>query len=499
MQMLPATDLANYKGTILVNPGGPGGSGTFFVNNWGRNLSKIVGPEFDILGFDPRGIGATTPRAFCFESESQEKLWTIQDGPLLNASDTSIPLARSRQRVISELCQSAIGIDEKNNIDVTINTSEIGRFMGTASVATDMLRISEKLGQEKLQYWGFSYGSILGQYFSAMYPDKVGRVVIDGVYDGHDYRAMNWATNLDSTEDVLKSFFQFCYEAGPLKCSLYASSVLQIQQRVDTILSSLDHNPISIPFTLNGPTLVTRKILHSLMFEATYSPIKLYPELAAILLAAEQRNASVLALIPDIFKANPECNCQVPKPWLTSTSVTFNAIACGDGVVPAQGSPNFTEHFSDLMKKSPFGAPLWGSLNIKCAEWGISAKWRYKGPLGAANTSHPILVVSPRFDPVTPLTDALAVRERYAGAGLLVQNSNGHCSLSAPSICSAKNIRAYFYDGKLPEEGTECEVDELPFIGEVQPAVGILEAEDRELLDALKGLTGGSPRFTLGI
>ena len=332
-----------------------------------------------------------------------------------------------------------------------------------------------------------------------MYPDKVGRVVIDGVYNGLDYRAMRWGTNLDSTEDVLGSFFRFCHQAGPQKCPLYAPSAPQIRQRVDAIMSSLDHNPMPIAFTLKGPTLVTRKMLHSLMFEATYFPIKLFPEVAAILLAAEQRNASVLALIPDIFEANPECNCQIPIPWLTSTSITFNAIACGDGVVPAQGSPNFTEHFSDLMKKSPFGAPLWGSLNIKCAEWGISAKWRYKGPLAAANTSHPILVVSPRFDPVTPLTDALAVRERYAGAGLLVQNSNGHCSLSAPSICSAKNIRAYFYDGKLPEEGTVCEVDELPFIGEVQPTAGLLEAEDRELLDALKGLTGGLSRFRLGI
>lgn len=332
-----------------------------------------------------------------------------------------------------------------------------------------------------------------------MYPAKVGRVVIDGVYDGDDYRALRWATNLESTEDVLGSFFQFCYEGGPSKCLLYAPSALQVRQRVDAIMNSLDHNPIAIPFTPKGPTLVTRKVLHLLMFEATYWPIKLFPEVAAILLAAEQRNASALALIPDISKANPECNCQAPVPWLTSTLITFNAIACGDGVVPVQGSPNFTEHLSALMKKSPFGAPFWGTLNIKCAEWGMSAKWRYKGPLGAANTSHPILVVSPRFDPVTPLTDALAVRERYAGAGLLVQNSNGHCSLSAPSICSAKNIRAYFYDGKLPEEGTVCEVDELPFIGEVRPNAGIFEAEDRELLNALKGLAGGSRKFRLGI
>ncbi|KZP13352.1 alpha/beta-hydrolase [Athelia psychrophila] len=498
LQMLPATDIDNYKGTILVNPGGPGGSSTEFVQEDGRKLSKIVGPEFDILGFDPRGVGATTPRASCFKSESQEKAWMLQEGGLLNASDNSIPLARSRKRVVSELCRSTIGGNGQEDINGTTVQWGIGRFVGTASVATDMLRITEKLGQEKLQYWGFSYGSILGQYFSAMYPDRVGRVVIDGVYDANDYRAMRWATNLESTEDVLASFFDFCHEAGPEKCPLYAPSVPQIRQRVEAIMNSLDLDPIPIPFSPKGPNLLTRKVAHTLMFEATYTPIKHFPRLADLFLAAEQRNTSVLAQIPEVSEPNLECNCQVPPPWSVDSLTNDHAIGCGDGIVPPGGSRNFTEHLSDLTKKSPFAAPIWASINLQCAEWNVSAKWRYAEPFAAANTSHPILLVSPSFDPVTPLTDAMAVRERYIGAGLLVQDSHGHCSIAAPSICTAKNVRAYFYEGKLPEEGTICNVDELPFVGEV--GVGrILDTGDRELLDALKGLaTAKLPTFGFG-
>lgn len=169
--MLPAADTDNYKGiknccntytlvdfllgAILINPGGPGVSGTWFVNKNGRSLSKIVGPEFDILGFDPRGIGATTPKPSCFESESQEKMWSLQNGGPLNISDYSIPLARSRARALSELCRGTIGGNGQEEINGTASQWGIGRFVGTPSVATDMLRITEKLGQDKLQYWGF--------------------------------------------------------------------------------------------------------------------------------------------------------------------------------------------------------------------------------------------------------------------------------------------------------------------------------------------------------
>lgn len=318
-----------------------------------------------------------------------------------------------------------------------------------------------------------------------MYPEKIGRVVIDGVYDGYDYRAMRWFTNLEFTEDVLASFNHFCHQAGPQKCPLFSPSAFEIYNRVEAILKSLDDDPISIPFLPSGPTVVTRKAVRDLMFRSTTSPIVLFPMVANTLLAVEQRNASALAQMPEIFGAIPECNSKAPAPWSISSQVNSISIQCGDGVVPPEGSRNFTEYISDLTEKSPFVAPIWALLHIQCAEWNIAAKWRYTGPFSAGSTSHPLLVVSPTFDNVCPITDAHAVRERYAGAGLLVQNSYGHCSLAGPSVCTAKHLRAYFLEGTLPEDGVVCEVDELPFVGEV----GTVEPEDRELFDALQSLT----------
>ena len=146
--MIPARDRTNYRGTVLLNPGGPGGSGTAddFIGLIGPNISTVVGDSFDVLGFDPRGIGASTPRLDCFVSKAERDIWHTQEGyQLLNASDEGVlDLYTARAKVVGDRCAQR-----------SVAEGDIARFMDTASVATDMLNIVEKLGQEKLQYWGF--------------------------------------------------------------------------------------------------------------------------------------------------------------------------------------------------------------------------------------------------------------------------------------------------------------------------------------------------------
>lgn len=110
-------------------------------------------------------------------------------------------------------------------------------------------------------------------------------------------------------------------------------------------------------------------------------------------------------------------------------------------------------------------------------------------------TENPILLINPVYDPVCPMTDALAVRDRYPGAALLSQNSHGHCSLAVPSVCTAKAVRRYFGEGRVPEEGTICEPDELPFVGKNE--MMMMVQDDQEIYDALKQLTDAVPFFGL--
>lgn len=222
---------------MLLNPGGPGGSGTMFALLSGRSLQDIAGSDLDVIGFDPRGIGATTPRADCFSDMASDvdgrsryegraskagslmrrMLWIAENAVvgLPNTSSTATEQVVFRQRGLPKLCNPQ---DQPDSIL---------RYAGTPNVAQDMLSIvqawdrwtsgpQEKapveagLGLEAhdeqsagsglardqsrppstrgtLVYWGFSYGSVLGATFAAMFPEYVGRMVLDGVVDSDEW------------------------------------------------------------------------------------------------------------------------------------------------------------------------------------------------------------------------------------------------------------------------------------------------------------------------
>jgi pimeloyl-ACP methyl ester carboxylesterase len=160
--MVPARDRANYKGAILYNPGGPGSSGTSYVQRRGNALSAIARDYYDIIGFDPRGVGATTPQAQCFDSESQYRIWELQRRPL-NASDYETVLyAKSRSMLLGERCLNALGGKVSSHTNILDMNPGAGEFMSSASVVEDMVRISQALGQEKVNLWGGVSESFIG-------------------------------------------------------------------------------------------------------------------------------------------------------------------------------------------------------------------------------------------------------------------------------------------------------------------------------------------------
>ena len=304
-----------------------------------------------------------------------------------------------------------------------------------------------------------------------MYPDKVGRLIIDGVFDGYNYRSGLWNSNLVDNEAVIDSLFTFCHQAGPLNCPLYESTPEAIRNRYNSVLNAVEQSPIPIPLG-GSPSVLTYKDLVGQIFHSTYSPLQEFQTVAATIHAIDTTNQTALAALTSAslgaagVRSESTSGAALPN----NEAETHPAVGCGD----ADGNPQafdraaFQAFFANLTREAPTGGPIWAQKRLGCTQWPVRAKWRYAGPLAAQNTSHPILIVQPKFDPVCPLRDALAVRERYGGAGLLVQDSYGHCSLSAPSVCTAKAIKAYFEEGTLPAEGTVCEPDELPFVGRVE-------------------------------
>ena len=163
------TNTTNYKGAVFFNPGGPGGSGIFALRDRGAKLQGIIGNNHDLITWDPRGVGVTTPRADCWGGSAENRrVWALGDVGVINSHPGISSDAYARSTAFSQMC-------ERN-----MNDTGLLPHISTAAHARDLLELMEQAGEEKLKFWGFSYGTVLGGVFASMYPDKVGRFVSDG-------------------------------------------------------------------------------------------------------------------------------------------------------------------------------------------------------------------------------------------------------------------------------------------------------------------------------
>ncbi|KAI0702271.1 Alpha/Beta hydrolase protein [Cytidiella melzeri] len=478
-----------YGGPILFNPGGPGGSGVALINTHGDQFQHIVGEEYDIVGFDPRGIGQSTPRVVVFPDEAEGAAWLMKEpaAVLFNHSSDAVAGQLARSTVYNTLFHQ--------------RARHAAQYASTASVARDMLEIMKAHGRDKLQYWGFSYGSVLGATFAAMFPDNVGRLVIDGVMDTKSYYDTLWHKNLVDTDTGLSMFFEACVEAGPRQCGLYESSAYQVKSRYDSLMDNLLHRPVAVSSINQWHSsaldygIIDYSIVKAVIFRFLYSPYMLSPgmpsfasQLSFLLSEIEQGNGLPMWNVLKSGLPYFTCSCtpNAPKPTLRHPDALWTYM-CGDGEVVEDTAEEYAEYLAHL--NSSF-ADMW-ALRGHCSNWKVRPRYRFTGPYGG-NTSFPLLIIGNTADPVTPLASAHAVARDFNGSSVvLTQNSAGHCSLAAPSLCTAKAIGEYFREGKLPEPGTVCEIETKMFGDDLSPSFSSLPmSEDREslVMEALRSL-----------
>ena len=163
------------KGSILFNPGGPGGGTREFLAGFGKELLVATGGYFDLIAFDTRGVGTTLPFS-CFDATTRATVNALYATKTLNSSDTALGEIWSVYTAISELCYDA--------------NKDIGEFLGTAFIARDMIQIVDALNEDgKLRFYGFSYGTILGATVAAMFPDRIDKMILDGVVNTEEWYA----------------------------------------------------------------------------------------------------------------------------------------------------------------------------------------------------------------------------------------------------------------------------------------------------------------------
>ncbi|KAK1013050.1 hypothetical protein LTS01_000863 [Friedmanniomyces endolithicus] len=287
--VVPVTD-PRYGGVILLNPGGPGGSGIGFLRGSGDGIRKTVDVKehkyYDLLSFDPRGVGETTPAVDCIKSPALDHAWQLRvmEEGIFEASDAAI----------GRLWAMSIARSQSCSLPLSDGEPDIRKYVTTASVARDMLEIIERHGEwrekearrllgcvtgvpstllyksseEKIQYWGFSYGTYLGNTFAAMFPDRVGRLIVDGVVDAYDYKKSLWSDNLLDTEKDLQGLYYHCARAGYPACALANKTGITtakgVEDKVFNITYSLYHNPL--PVISTSPEVITYSDVRNLIF-----------------------------------------------------------------------------------------------------------------------------------------------------------------------------------------------------------------------------------------
>lgn len=459
-----ATNHTHRIGSLLLNPGGPGGSGVAFVYNIAKEIATFTDGRFDIVSWDPRGINKTEPAVKCFKNATEEQLWTART-EIFPHSESDKGLFEANLKGMITRC-----FEEMSPAPV--------QFMSTAYVVRDMVNLYTALGDDALTYWGFSYGSVVGNTFANMFPEKVRALIVDGVVDATLFSSDNRkhvTGALANTEDVFAGLISECENAGPERCALarnegpeaplHSDGTVNVRAKLETMLQRLRTSPVV--FSDRTPMVsVDDRALEQHLFQALYKPKKwnVTAENAQQLWLG---NATFLYEdeVTRVYGKDPFKTKGIPDDEIFDNSHQGGAaVQCldADAIDESELETSHAEFIENIKAKSPSFYRLWAyTFGHLCYFTGkFRAQERFTGPWNHT-TSHPVLVIGNTYDPVTPLASAKMHAEMYGDSGVLVQQDGyGHCTLSETSKCTANIIRKYLLDQELPAEGDRfCKVD----------------------------------------
>jgi pimeloyl-ACP methyl ester carboxylesterase len=449
-----ATDPKHRIGSLFLNPGGPGGSGVEFLQGVGGYLySDEVRAKFDLISFDPRGVAGSTPLT-CFKTQEQADAATAPFG---------FPVTPAEER-------AWMGYDKRYAKSCAHYAGPIIDHMSTADVARDMDALRQAVGDKKLTYAGYSYGTYLGSVYANMFPDKVRAIIIDGVIDpvsdatgrGLEFLTKPVDARLESEQGAyqeLQEFLRLC-KAGGKNCSFSAGSP---KARFDALAARLRKHPLELPDGDGGTYTVTYADMIGTTLGSLYSAGG-FEGLADYLQGLDTAKVSAIRAAkaklsrPALAQAKPARLADDPA--YTQGAEGFYGVWCTDSLIPSYADAwTFAARAAD--RKWPYFGRAWNWESSVCVRWPGHDSDRYLGPFNK-KTSAPVLVIGNRWDPATRYEDAVSTSKLLGNARLLSVSGWGHTSLFS-STCADNKASAYLLTGALPKAGTVCKPDEVPF------------------------------------
>ncbi|KAI9147612.1 putative hydrolase [Paramyrothecium foliicola] len=424
----------NATKNLLINPGGPGGSGVEFLHTRGERLRTVVGDGFHLVSFDPRGVNMSRPLASCYpDDDARQKLEIVRDTKVLEDSVDLYAWTTNYVRACAD------------------NMGDHGKYINTPQTAADMNSILDALGQRDMYYWGFSYGTLLGQTYATIFPERSHRVIIDGVVDQFAwYEKLIDAEDLVDSDKVLYGFADECIKAGK-RCSLssLASTTDELLATLTNLGEELKSDRISVYVnnTVYG-VIDHNTIWFNAIFPTLYKPAR-WHELADRLTNLLNGNAT------DAFLEYGQGPLQA-MPGDALYMVHLNDARSGPKHWP-QKRTDLVDMLLPAFNLSTFSTEV-NKFHYAKQQWIIPQTHKYI-PTKGIHTAGPLLIMSTTYDPVCPLASARVARDSFEGSRLVELKGYGHCTLAMESTCVVKYVRDFLYKGDLPSDDVQCDAD----------------------------------------
>jgi pimeloyl-ACP methyl ester carboxylesterase len=417
----PADEPDERAGAILVNPGGPGASGITYAPTAVSHLRSDVLDRYDIVGFDPRGVGASEG-VDCLSDKDLDAFIALDPTP-----DNAAAVAEAR-RAITAFGRGCVR-----------GSGHLAAHVSTPEAARDMDIIRAVVDSPELNYYGASYGTLLGATYADQFPDRLGAMVLDGAIDPAQGLVEENLEAAAGFQTALRAYLRFCVRQG--SCPL-GDSPPAAETRLNALLDRIDAAPIPAG---NGRRLTIGQAVLGVWLPL-YVP-ELWPALSAALLRAENGDGSGLVRLSDLYTSRG------PGGYVDNSMEALYAVNCLD-----QPTSRSVQQVRRLVPRFEQVSPTFGDVFawflIGCPDWPVHAAEPI--PKIDAPGAPPIVVVGTTGDPATPYSSAVALARELQSGVLVTRVGEGHTGFGRGNQCVDDAVNDFFADGSVPEDGLRC-------------------------------------------
>lgn len=412
-------------GSLFMNPGGPGGSGYSLVaDSLDFAVDDALQENFDVVGFDPRGVGRSTAVKCLTASEMDSYLYDITPGE--RGSDEWISANEDAAKSFGDACSEESG--------------KMLEFVDTQSAAKDLDMLRAAVGDKQLYYLGYSYGTFLGAVYAELFPKNVGRLVLDGAIDPSTTNFEVVEEQAKGFESALRAYLEDCMTG---KGCPFTGTVDDAMTEIKTLLDEVDANPIPADDgrELGGNTLLTAIIYPLYQADA-------WPYLSQMFDEVMQGGTDIAFQFADGYNGRSDAG-----KYADNQTEAFNAINCLD-----YSYDDDKTKMADEAKQLQAAAPVIGKYmaygDTFCANWPYQTRTE-RAEIHASGAA-PILVVGTTNDPATPYVWAQNLAEQLDKGQLVTYKGEGHTGYNKGSDCVNKAVDDYLIDGTVPSTDPMC-------------------------------------------